>query len=256
MVTCTRRVLLISVAGVVLGVVVRLPAGGQTNRLSVDLVDALSSPQLEVRRDAAARLLADRETNIRALVQVVSADDAQQYPTAAQRRDSPKRAAIFCLGALRADNDAALSVLWANLDYRQTIEAGTLHEVLDPGSYYPAAAALVRIGKPACARAWKELESTTDPVRRDLASYVLLGVEGEDALQLLLDCKLDRFVRQAEVLANATPHKHNLEQARAWVMSRGRNGKSGGGPPTIGGQPLVDWSTQPFPSPKPVIGAN
>lgn len=62
---------------------------------------------------------------------------------------------------------------------------------------------------------------------------------------MLLERKLQQFAGQPVLLENATPGKRNLERARQWVIDRSKRGGSGGKPPTVGGQPLVDWSRQP-----------
>jgi len=142
--------------------------------------------------------------------------------------------AISCLGNLRADDDKSLRVLWNNLTYRTSLSAGTLYEILDPGSYYPAAAALVRIGKPACERAWFELEMANDPVRRDLAIFVLDRVEGDEIAQLLIARRLQKLAGEPDVLTSASPYKRNLERARQWINLYGKDARPSGRPPAIG----------------------
>lgn len=203
------------------------------------------SPDAAVRRFAPSRLARERADSIRALVEVASRNDGPEYDTPAKRSDSPKRAAITCLGILRADTSEAIRVLWSNLAYRQAVTVGTLNELTDPGSHFPAAAALAKIGKPACEGAWHELETTTDPVRRDLAAYVLQRVEGTEPVRMLVEQKLQQLAGQPELLNDATPQRRNLELARKWLIDRSKDGGSGGKPPTIGGRPLVDWSSRP-----------
>lgn len=194
----------------------------------------LDAPDVRTRWEAVGKLMKEREELIRRLVEIVTSDEPGEFDTPSKRYYSPKRSALSLLGTIRADSELARKALWENLTYEVSIPAGTLNELFDPGQRYPAAAALVLIGKPACERAWHELEGTSDPVRRDLAIYILERVEGRELAQQLVEQKLQKVAGQPENLHNAIPHKRNLERAREWMIDRAKDGSSEGKPPVVG----------------------
>ena len=143
------------------------------------VLEALKSPDSNVRLEARFRIRRERRTIIKGLMQIAGSQDAGEDEQAEERRyHSSKHLAIVLLGELRTEE--AVRVLWKNLTYRVKVLFGGIGETHGIGSRYPAAGSLAKIGKPASEYVASRLVVTEDALRQEIAAWILKEVEGRD----------------------------------------------------------------------------
>lgn len=141
-----------------------------------DNVRKLMSEDSGIQSAAEKKIAAERKEMIEQLLKIVKQKQQSFSPDGAMHR------ALRILGILRAAE--AVDDLLGVVDYRPLI--------VDDEVGFPAAYALIEIGKPASLKALARLRKETDPLRRRLLVEVIKGVEGKDAAVFLIETELKK----------------------------------------------------------------
>jgi len=96
----------------------------------------------------------------------------------------PRIPAIEVLGALRAEQ--GVKTLIQSIGLRTLILVDVQESKPNPAELYPAARALIRIGKQASKECFKALGETSNDERRKTLCWVIKAIEGEDVGRFLL----------------------------------------------------------------------
>jgi hypothetical protein len=132
-----------------------------------------------------------RRETISALLAVTDRDD--EKTELAERWLAPKRFAFERLGELRPDDPATIRAISKHLKYEvQVLVITGLGDENNPSLKYPAVGALVRIGHPALKFAWYRVEMSTDPLERELCTWIIRQVQGYEVAKYLLEKRIAR----------------------------------------------------------------
>lgn len=131
-------------------------------------LDQLLSPDVEIRRQVYAQVIAERTELVRELICIV--DQKKQLHVI----DGPSVLAIKMLGELRSVE--AVDTLIANIDVGDPTPDFELRSLKE---YYPCVGALIKVGKPSSIAAVKKLADEKSEQRRKLLCLTIEEVEGK-----------------------------------------------------------------------------
>lgn len=146
-------------------------------------IEGLVSPNVDERVATKHRLVAERQAIIKDLILLVK-EPPEEAPGTRPEHQS-RALAIQLLGELRAAE--AVDVLVAHLTLKTPVSVGSLGQLIGPGTNYPAAGSLARIGAPSLERAWYLIQMSDDPLTRKLCVWIVREVEGREVARKLVE---------------------------------------------------------------------
>jgi hypothetical protein len=177
----------LTVVGSIATLVTQATSTGWTNAPDArSVVELLRSSELADLIRARDTVRSERRELISALLAVADREDNEA--DLSKRWLTPKCFALERLGELRPDDPYTIRAITKHLKYevRRDI-ADTLGDMDDPSLKYPAVGALVKIGHPALKFAWYQVEMSTDPLERELCTWIIRQVQGYEVAKYLLE---------------------------------------------------------------------
>ena len=165
----------------------------------------LTSPDPEKRWRGERDLLGKLDSYVNTAITVIEGEGSQEL-----KPNDIRLTAIDILGALRAKR--SVNVLVRIVDYREALPVLSSNGEITPAVYYPAAKALLEIGKPVIPACLEALEKS-DARRMEILCWIIKKVEGKEIAELLLEKRLK----------SCSPNtKSNIQAALDYIKSDAR----------------------------------